>query len=106
MHIHKHLQMPKLPAHGLQQLLGYTEGFFLLESKPKASPREPEAAGLFAGFSWAASAISPVQAVAASAWGEGCEGLKCSSLLIYFNEYKLMQFSFLCLADIKGQYDS
>lgn len=98
--------MPKLPAHGLQQLLGYTEGFFPLESKPKASPGEPEAAGLFACFSWAAPAISPVQAAAASARGERCEGLKGSSLLIYFNGYKLMQFSFLWLADIKGQYDS
>lgn len=67
---------------------------------------EPEAPGSFAGFSWAAPAFSLAPAAAASARGEGCEGLKGSSLLIYFNEYKLMQFSFLWLADIKGQYDS
>lgn len=96
----------KLSAHGLQQLRGYTEGLLLLESKPKASAAKPEADGLFARFSWAAPALSPVQAAAASAWGEGCEGLKGSSLLIYFNEYKLMQFSLLWLEDIKGLYGS
>lgn len=77
-----------------------------MESKPKASSAKLEAAGLFACFSWAALAISPAQAAAASAWGEGCERLKGSSLLIYINEYKLMQFSLLWLADIKGHYDS
>lgn len=77
-----------------------------MESRPKASPAKLEAAGLFAHFSWAAPAISLVQAAAANAWGEGCEPLKGSSLLIYINEYKLMQFSFLWLADIKGHYDS
>jgi len=45
---------------------------------------------LFARFSWAAPVVSPAQAAAASAWGEGCAGQKGSSLLIYFNEYKLM----------------
>lgn len=59
-----------------------------------------------AHFSWAAPAVSPAQAAAANAWGEGCERLKGSSLLIYINEYKLMQFSFLWLADMKGHYDS
>lgn len=77
-----------------------------MESKPKASPAKLEAAGLFAQFSWAAPAISPAQAAAANAWGEPCEQLKGSSLLIYTNEYKLMQLSFLWLADIKGHYDS
>ena len=65
-------------------------GFFPLESKPKDIPTEPEAMALFARFSWAAPVVSPAQAAAASAWGEGCAGQKGSSLLIYFNEYKLM----------------
>lgn len=62
-------------------------GVFPLESKPKTSPAKLEVAGLIARFSWAAPAISPVQAAAAGAQGEGCEGLKGSSLLIYFKEY-------------------
>lgn len=60
---------------------------FPLESKPKPSPAKLEVADLIARFSWAAPAISPVQAAAAGAQGEGCEGLKGSSLLIYFKEY-------------------